>query len=194
SALLLALLASSAHGATTATTSDPNTPVLVPSQNRPPRGYRLTAAQVESIAVRSPVIVAELHRHPRLVPYEYTKGPGRWQVSWFTSAPHQRELAQVYVSDATGRVTEAWTGFQVAWTMARGYAGAFGRRVNAWYVWIPMCLLFVAPFLPWRRKPSLLHLDLLMLLGFSISLALFNHAQIGLSVPLVYPFLLYLLA
>jgi hypothetical protein len=78
--------------------------------------------------------------------------------------------------------------------MARGYPGAFGRRVNAWYVWIPMCLVFVAPFLPWRRRPSLLHLDLLALLGFSVSLALFNHARIGLSVPLVYPFLLYLLA
>jgi hypothetical protein len=104
-------------------------------------------------------------------------------------------------------VTEAWTGFQVAWTMARGYPGAFGRRVNAWYIWIPLCLLFVAPFLPWpslrRRRsragrahwrPSLLHLDLLVLLGFSISLALFNHAQVGLSVPLVYPFLIYLLA
>jgi hypothetical protein len=38
-----------------------------------------------------------------------------------------------------------------------------------------------------------LHLDLMMLLGFSISLAFFNHAEIGLSVPLVYPFLVYLL-
>ncbi len=78
--------------------------------------------------------------------------------------------------------------------MARGYAGAFGRRVNSLYLWLPLCVLFVAPFFPWRRKPSLLHLDLLMLLGFSISLAFFNHAEIGLSVPLVYPFLVYLLA
>jgi hypothetical protein len=62
----------------------------------------------------------------------------------------------------------------------------------------------MAPFLPWPRRRqgrwvrvaggwSLLHLDLLVLLGFSISLALFDNAQIGLSVPLVYPFLLYLL-
>ncbi len=33
-----------------------------------------------------------------------------------------------------------------------------------------------------------------MLLGFSVSLAFFNHAAIGLSVPLVYPFLIYALA
>jgi hypothetical protein len=194
--------------------ADPNTPVLVTSQNTPPSGYRLTAAKVKRIAAANPTIRAELRRHPRAIPYEYTKGAGAWQVSWFSRGRHQVELAQVYVDDASGKVTQAWTGFQVAWSMARGYPGAFGRRVNAWYVWIPLCLLFVAPFFPWPlrrarhpaspdsaggqssgcRRPSLLHLDLLMLLGFSISLALFNHGTIGLSVPLVYPFLLYLLA
>jgi hypothetical protein len=187
------------------TTTDPNTPILVTDQNRPPKGYRLTAAKVEKIAARSPTIVAELRRHPRATAYEYTKGSGRWQVSWFSAGKHAVELAQVYVDDASAKVTEAWTGFQVAWSMARGYPGAFGRRVNALYVWIPMCILFVAPFLPWprfRRKSrtwarptwSLLHVDLLVLLAFSISLALFNNGTIGLSTPLIYPPLLYLLA
>jgi hypothetical protein len=178
----------------TVTATSSNVPVLVTNPNRPPLGDRLTAREVERIAAASPVIRAELKRHPRAIPYEYTKGIGSWQVSWFSRGRHQVELAQVYVDDSTGKVTQAWTGYQVAWSMARGYAGAFGRRVNAWYVWIPLCLLFVAPFVPWRsRRPTLLHLDLLVLLGFSISLALFNHAQIGLSVPLIYPFLLYLL-
>jgi hypothetical protein len=184
------------HGtSTTATTAtDPNTPVLVPDPDVAPSGYRLTGTIVERIAARAPIIRAELRRHPKLVAFEYTKGAGRWQVSWFTRGAHQRELAQVYVSDSTARVTEAWTGFQVAWSMARGYPGAFGRQVNAWYVWLPLCLLFVVPFLPLRspRRLTLLHLDLLMLLGFSVSLAFFNHGTIGLSVPLAYPFLLYL--
>jgi hypothetical protein len=232
--------------AKTVTVVASNAPVLVTSQSQPPRGYRLNAAEVERIARRNPTAAAELRRHPHAIPYEYTKGPGRWQVSWFSTGTNQKELLQVYVDDASGKVTEAWTGFQVAWTMARGYPGAFGRQVNAWYVWIPMCLLFMAPFLPWRRprarprrrrplavlarligRPprhpaaapesaarqssscrrrgppgappqrrrwSLLHIDLAVLLGFSISLAFFNHAMIGLSVPLVYPFLLYLLA
>jgi hypothetical protein len=181
--------------AVSSTWTDPNAPVLVTNTGAPPPGYRLTATRVEQIAARDPRVRAELRRHPSLIPYEYTKGFGRWQVSWFTPLPHQKELLQVYLSDATGKVTEVWTGFQVAWSMARGYPGAFGRQVNAWYVWLPMCLLFVAPFLPLRplRRPGLLHLDLLMLLGFSISLAFFNHARIGLSVPLAYPFLLYLL-
>ena len=107
------------------------------------------------------------------------------------------QIAQVYVSDATGKVVQSWTGFQVAWSMARGYPGAFGRRSNALYVWIPLCLLFVAPFLPCgevpRSPPALLHLDLVALLAFSVSLAFFNHANLGLSVPLAYPFLMYLL-
>ena len=90
-------------------------------------------------------------------------------------------------------MTGAWTGVQVAWTMARGYPGAFGRIVNDWFIWLPICLMFVAPFIPWRRRPTLLHLDLLVMVTFfSISLALFNHAQIGLSVPLIYPPMIYL--
>src|SRR5262249_53290033 len=156
-------------------------------------GFRLTPSEARNIAARAPKIVAELHRHPHARVYEYTKGPGRWQISWFGEQTNGPELAQVYIDDASGKVTEAWTGFQVAWTMARGYRGAFGRRVNALYVWLPLCLLFVVPFIPWRRRPSLLHLDLLVLLAFSISLAFFNHAEIGISVPIVFPFLLYLL-
>jgi hypothetical protein len=180
---------------TTTTTSavNPNAPVLVTSMTKPPVGHRLTAARVLRIASGDARVITELRRHPTLEPYEYTKGAGQWQVSWFTAGHPQRELLQVYVDDATAKVTQVWTGYQVAWSMARGYPGAFGRRVNAWYLWIGMCVLFVAPFFPWRRRPSLLHLDLLMLLGFSISLAFFNHAKIGLSVPLVYPFLIYLL-
>ena len=77
--------------------------------------------------------------------------------------------------------------------MARGYPGAFGRRAGALYVWLPLCLLFVAPFFDWRRPFRLLHLDLLMLLGLSVSLAFFAHGRLDWSVPLVYPFLVYLL-
>jgi hypothetical protein len=205
-ALGLALLAL-AGGARAATTSrivttsrtvttavaNSNVPVLVTALHRAPAGYTLTAAKVLRIASADPRVKVELRKHPRALPYEYTKGAGTWQVSWFSVGRKEKELLQVYVNDQSGKVTQAWTGYQVAWSMARGYPGAFGRRVNSLYVWLPLCLLFVAPFLPWRRRPSLLHLDLLMLLGFSISLAFFNHAEIGLSVPLVYPFLIYLL-
>ena len=185
--------AAATTAASTTTTAAPGTPVLVSSMDTPPAGYRLTAAKVLRIASVDPRVKAELARHPKATPYEYTKGAPTWQVSWFSDTKPQHELLQVYVDDNTGAVTQAWTGFQVAWTMARGYPGAFGRRVNAWYLWLPLSLLFVAPFVPFKSRPTLLHLDLLMLLGFSISLAFFNNARIGLSVPLVYPFLIYLL-
>jgi hypothetical protein len=178
----------------TVTLSSSATPVLVSDLNKPPAGYHLTAARVLALARRDPRTRAELRRHPKAVAYEYTKGPDQWQVSWFSHTKPQTELLQVYITDSDGKVTQAWTGFQVAWSMARGYPGAFGRRVNALYIWLPLCVLFLVPFLPWRRRPGLLHLDLLVLLGFSISLAFFNDGKIGLSVPLVYPFMLYLLA
>jgi len=188
----------------TVTTVASNAPVLVTSQTTPPTGFRLTAAEVERIAAANSAVRAELRRHRDAVPYEYTKGPGQWQVSWFSAGRNQVELLQVYLDDTTGKVTQVWTGFQVAWTMARGYPGAFGRRVNSWYVWVPLCLLFFAPFVPWRRTRtwragrgrrawSLLHVDLLALLGLSISLAFFNHHKIGISTPIMYPFMLYLL-
>ena len=66
--------------------------------------------------------------------------------------------------------------------------------MNALYIWLPLCVLFMLPFIDFRRPFSLLHLDLLVLLSFSVSLAFFNHAHIYASVPLAYPPLLYLLA
>ena len=78
--------------------------------------------------------------------------------------------------------------------MARGYPGAFGRKLNAPYVWLPLCVLFLAPFIDVRRPLRLLHLDLLVLLGFGVSHVFFNRGEIGVSTPLVYPVLLYLLA
>jgi hypothetical protein len=171
------------------------TPTLVSSPVSSPKGFRLTAAKVLAIARSDPRVRADLRSYPKAVPYEYTKQVPVWQVSWFSAGARRHELIQVYVDDRTGTVSQVWTGHQVAWSMARGYPGAFGRRSNALYVWLPLCALFMAPFLPWRRprRFGLLHLDLLVLLGFSISLGLFNRADIGLSVPLVYPFLLYLL-
>jgi hypothetical protein len=77
--------------------------------------------------------------------------------------------------------------------MARGLPGAFGRKVNAPYVWIPLMFAFVLPFLDRRRPFRLLHLDLLVLLSFSISHVYFNRGEIFTSVPLVYPVLGYLL-
>ena len=84
---------------------------------------------------------------------------------------------------------ESWTGYQVAWKMARGYSGAFGHKLNAPYVFLPLCALFLIGLLDWRRPWRVANLDLLVLLGFGVSHFFFNRAEIGVSVPLAYPVL-----
>src|SRR5262249_25269899 len=58
-----------------------------------------------------------------------------WTVKVWSGAAG--EVATGAVDDASGVVTEAWTGPQVAWKMARGYDGAFGgKRINSAPVWL----------------------------------------------------------
>ncbi len=195
-AAFAAMLPACALATTTAvkpqsTTSESPVPVAESTTRLP--GRRLTSDQVIAIAERLPEMGAVRREYPGAYPGAYTKGSARWQVSFF-SKKGAKEVGQVIIADATGQVLEQWTGFQVAWTMARGYPGAFGRHVNALYIWLPLCVLFMLPFVDPRRPLQLLHLDLLVLLSFSVSLAFFNHAHIYASVPLVYPPLVYLLA
>ncbi len=105
------------------------------------------------------------------------------------------EIATGRVDDFTGVVTEAWTGPQVAWKMARGGGAAFGgKRINSLPVWLAFCGIFLLGLGDLRRPLSIRNLDLLALLSFSVSLWYFNHGRIFTSVPLVYPGLAYLLA
>jgi hypothetical protein len=174
--------------------SSQNGLVGVANLDSPPVGYRLTGHEVEAIAARVPKIAREVRRYPGSYPNVWTKGPGRWQVSWFSRGRHYKEIAQVAVDDASGGVLEAWTGFQVPWAMARGYPGAFGRKADSLWVWLPLTALFVLPFLDVRRPWRALHLDLAALAAFGISLGFFNHGEIHASVPILYPLLAYLLA
>ena len=118
-----------------------------------------------------------------------TRGSDRWEVRYRLDGEVR---ALVIVDDASGEVVEAWTGSQVETKLARGYEGAVSGDLNEWWLWLPLCLLFFAPFFDPRRPFRLLHLDLLALLGFSASLFFFNKGEIGVSAPLVYPVLAYL--
>ena len=151
----------------------------------------VSGAQAARIASRQPVVRALERTHPHA--FSLLTGPlaGDWQVAFYS---HGQEFVQVIVGQGDGRVLDVYTGIQIAWTMARGYPGAFGRHVSALYVWIPLTLLFLAPFADWRRPASLRNLDLAALSFFSISLAFFDHGDVSASVPLTYPPLVYLLA
>jgi hypothetical protein len=199
-ALLAALLglaiAPAAQAQTAGTTVRPAGALVEPERyDSPPAGRQLSAREALAIAAAVPRIRAEVGEHPKAYARAYLAERGRWQLSWFLppsrGEPRREEIAQVLVRDRDRRVLEAWTGPQVEWPMARGYPGQFGRSVNAPWVWIGLCVLFALPF---ARPPlRLLHLDLVVLLAFSVSYAFFGAAELGVSVPSAYPLLGYLL-
>jgi hypothetical protein len=152
-------------------------------------GGKIGSAEAIAIAERDPKVLDEKRRHPELGA-SATLEEGHWEVGYFEGG---EQLALVVVDRAGGEVLESWTGHQVAWKMARGYSGAFGHKLNAPYVFLPLCAIFLLGLVDWRRLRRLANLDLLVLLGFGVSHFFFNRAEIGLSVPLAYPILLYLL-
>src|SRR6478672_1286370 len=160
-----------------------------------PPAPRLKAAEVKRIFLQNGKVADWLQHYPRgrQVDADFTKATNLWTIKvWAGPAG---EVATGKVDDTTGAVTEAWTGPQVAWKMARGYDGAFGgREINSAGVWLAFCLMFLIGLADLRRPLSMRNLDLLALLSFSVSLWFFNRGDIFTSVPLVYPPLLYLLA
>ncbi len=154
-----------------------------------------TAAEVsESAATRAAnrdAKVAEERQQTGGLSHTTSMVDGNWEVAYFAG---DEQVAVVLVDPQSGDVRESWTGYQVLWKMARGYPGAFGHKLNAPYVFLPLCALFLLGLVDWRRPWRVANLDLLVLLGFGASHFFFNRGEIGVSVPLVYPVLLYLLA
>jgi hypothetical protein len=161
------------------------------SQRTPPPGFEVSARRAIELAGRTAAVRDELAESPGLEPRALIRGE-RWQVGWFD--PAGRELAQVILDGTSGAVDEAWRDYQVETELARGYEGAIAQKVNAPYVWLVLCVLFVAPFFDPRRALRLLHLDLVVLIGLGLSLYFFNRAEITASVALTYPVLGYFLA
>jgi hypothetical protein len=163
---------------------------------QPPAAQRLTEARATRLFLAVPKVAHWLRRYPRrgrITAATFDPKTGAWTVGvWWGKAG---EIATGKVDDQDATVTEAWTGPQVAWKMARGVTGAFGgARINTLPVWLGFCFVFLIGLIDWRRILSLRTLDLLVLLSFSVSLWYFNRGDIFTSVPLVYPPLLYLIA
>jgi hypothetical protein len=170
--------------------------ILVPAAEATPvqETALLTDERAIEIAVAHPKISGWLERYP---PDPTTSATFRPQTrTWLVKAwsGEAGQIAQAVVQDTTATVTEAWTGPQVAWKMARGREGSFGgKTLLKPYVWVAFCLVFLLGLADLRRPLSVRHLDLLVLLSFSVSLAFFDRGEIFRSVPLVYPVLAYLL-
>lgn len=130
---------------------------------------------------------------------ELDEKTGVWTVFFISKRDGVNEYteSQALIANATGNVNEVRTGPQVAWMMARGYDGAFGRAITRPAIWIPLCIIFLAALLPLHRPRQLLAwrtVDLLVLLSFVVSLEWFNRGEIFTSVPLAYPPMVYLMA
>ncbi len=166
-------------------------PLVELSTKAEPAGFRLDAAQAIGIATRTEA-GREAEAEYGLLSAEVATVGRNWQVTFVESDGSPR--ARVLVDDRNGQVIEQWTGWQVETRLARGYPGAVGGIVGSWWIWIPLCLLFVAPFVNMRRPLQMRHLDLAALLAFSVSFYFFARGRIDISVPLVYPLLAYLFA
>ncbi len=184
---LLALAAAPAKAAQ----PEPTVPVIPFSQQD---SKRLNDTSAQTIFLKDPRVAGWIARYPssRLT-YEsvFIKAGRYWRERvWDTKAG---QIAEGRVDDASGKVTEAWTGPQVAWGMARGSPGAFGgKQITSLPVWLGFCALFLIGLGDLRRPFSLRNLDLVALLSFSVSLWLFNHGHIFSSASLIYPPLFYL--
>ncbi|HZS30403.1 MAG TPA: hypothetical protein VFA37_04035 [Gaiellaceae bacterium] len=191
---LLALL-----GAAPAAAKGPMAPVfdskgrLIQTPFVPPPSRQLTKRQALRIFERDPKVAAWLSRYPRRGRSDdetYSAASTEWTVKiWWGAAG---EIAEGTVVDATGAVTEAWTGPQVAWGMARGSPGAFGgTAINNPWIWGAFCAVFLLGLGDVKRPLSLRNLDLLFLLWPTASLWYFNHGDVFTAVPLFYPCLIW---
>jgi hypothetical protein len=196
--LIAAALASPALASTRST---PSLPVfdgkghLIQTPFTPQRRHpgHLTQAQALRDFERFPKVAAWLSRYPhsgRSDEETLDAKSGQWTVKiWWGNAG---EIAQGIVLDGNGIVTEAWTGPQVAWGMARGSPGAFGgTAINNPWVWGAFCVVFLLGLADLRRPFSLRNLDLLFLLSPTASLWYFNHGDVFTAVPLFYPLLVW---
>jgi Glycosyltransferase family 87 len=174
--------------------------VVPSSQTKPPPGFAVSVRQAEAAAERVAGVREERAEHPSLEPtvaIPTTAGEPSFEVMFAT--PGQRSQygsdirVDVIVSGLTGEVLEVWTGPQAGTLLARGEEPSVGRSLNRPYVWLPLAAIFLLTFFDPRRPLRLLHLDLLVLLGFGVSQLYFNQGRLDLAMPLVYPLLGYLL-
>jgi hypothetical protein len=194
---LFLVAAASAHAADvpTAPVYDSHGRIVQTPLAAPAQATVLTKERATAIFLAYPKVKDWLNRYPvrgRVTTADFSEQYRYWTV--IVDYSPAGWIAKGKVDDATSRVTEAWTGPQVAWGMARGSPGAFGgKEINRTPVWLGFCAVFLLGLVDWRRLFSLRTLDLLALLSFSVSLWYFNHGNIFASAPLAYPPLVYLI-
>src|SRR5262245_6690473 len=191
--IVVAVLAPAAQAATGTGTTHAEPPSSFTPKTGP---AQLTESRAKAVFLADDKVADWLDRYPerdRVTDATFDKDRRDWKVGvWWSDAG---EIAMGRVDDDTGEVTEAWTGPQVAWKMARGTKGAFGgRQINSLPIWLGFCVIFLLGLADLRRPLTMRNLDLVVLLSLSVSLWFFNRGDIFTAVPLAYPPMAYLLA
>jgi len=163
-----------------------------PDPDTVPRGFVLNERRAVRIARRVPYVRDQVRTGEKLEGATFLRPAQRQWVVVFSPAGRPPD-AEIVISGVSGRVVRTWTGIPAAWDMARGDLEPWGGKLHAPYIFLPLCVLFFAVFFDRRRPFRLLHFDLLALLGFGLSLWFFGRGEVEVSVPLQYPFLVYLL-
>jgi hypothetical protein len=183
--------------------TSPGAHPAVPLSTRP-AGFWRTAGQALAIAERQPASRALLRRHPhmRVAVFPGIGGVrtlGVWSVHYFVPGDPTRanSLVQrslpgqdVLIADRSGTILDndpwAWS---VPWEMGNQYP-TWRLRMELISAVLAAALLVLL----WdvRRPLSVRNLDLVALLSLGLSLALYYHGNVLVSVPLQYPPLLYL--
>ena len=192
-ALAVAVLATAGTAAAATAPAPLVTGPTAPRAARSATESRLSEDAALDLFLAKPKVARWLERYPPdpTTDASFDADDGTWTVHvWSGKAG---EIARGVVVDADGRVTEAWTGPQVAWQMARGRPGAFGGKLlTSWPVWLGLSVLFFPGLVDVRRPLSLRTLDLLVLLSFGVSLAFFNRGEVFASASLAVAPLVYL--
>jgi hypothetical protein len=175
--------------------SPPTTTPVLPTITRLNHAVptHLTPTRAARVFVADPKVLDWLSRYPPKPRIDAAYLRGSWNFSIYSG---KTEIAIGRVDDNTGRVVFAYTGPQVAWTIARGdqYGLFGGPLVNNHAVWLGFCAVFLLGLVDWRRPVGMRSVDLLVLLSFSVSLWFFRRGDIFTAMPLIYPPLLWLLA
>ena len=175
---------------------DPVSPRIFPpaSLTVPPPHFGMSAEQAIAASRHTKAFREAIHKYGSLnagvwiSPLRLPQGSFyHWDVVWRHGT---NEVLEVELGPGGG-VLLVTKPPDIGWPLLLGFPGVLGGKLNAPYVWLPLCLLFLLPFFDPRRPFRLLHLDLLMLLLFGISQYFFTAGEPAISVPLVYPFLLY---
>ena len=188
--IVRALAAAALAAAAVAAPASAATDLRSPHPERP-ADYAVEPGEALAIADGTANVAAAESEHGGLSASVSAEPPQLWEVGYWAG---EKKVVLVVVDGDDGMVRESWTGAAVSWPMARGRDGQFGHVLNSPWVWGGLALVFFAGLFDWRRRRlRAAHLDLLVLLSFGVSHAFFNSAEIGVSVPLAYPPLIYLL-